>query len=364
MLTALVCPECRGNIQLDDEKEFGFCLYCGCKVVLTDNLKTKVVITHDTELEATRKLLSKYLKQKDWNGVLECCRTIVKYDITDWRAWLVVASHPQTPSMWHIGLENAIEHCDKPDLTEYLKNLKEKCFLVLLSHYQCELNVAGQTIPFSLPMLFDKLTFCRDSGFYHKLDSNNILLLVDSGEHSYYDYNRESSEYFTVDRDMSVFFNNDLKTTLTTANDIEVYRYPSVGLSDLDPSTPVDKFTCLRKRKVLIDKPEDLDKINIYVDGKKASIESENGVSFFYAGPESLLFNGNEIPELRSSVTVKGTSDVRLVLKEKPVTYKRRVSLLKSETVNATCYELTIEDIPESFDRYIGFGAIEEEYGE
>ena len=69
MLTPLVCPECRGNIQLDDEKEFGFCLYCGCKVVLTDNLKTKVVVTHDTELEATRKLLSNYLKQKDWHGV-------------------------------------------------------------------------------------------------------------------------------------------------------------------------------------------------------------------------------------------------------------------------------------------------------
>ena len=33
-LIALKCPECGGDIQLDDAREFGFCMYCGCKVLL------------------------------------------------------------------------------------------------------------------------------------------------------------------------------------------------------------------------------------------------------------------------------------------------------------------------------------------
>lgn len=31
-LEPLICPQCNGDVVLDDEQEFGFCKYCGTKV--------------------------------------------------------------------------------------------------------------------------------------------------------------------------------------------------------------------------------------------------------------------------------------------------------------------------------------------
>ena len=30
----LVCPNCKTNLELDDTREFGFCQYCGTKILL------------------------------------------------------------------------------------------------------------------------------------------------------------------------------------------------------------------------------------------------------------------------------------------------------------------------------------------
>lgn len=38
VLVALKCPHCGGDIQLDDAHEFGFCLYCGTKIIVRDEV--------------------------------------------------------------------------------------------------------------------------------------------------------------------------------------------------------------------------------------------------------------------------------------------------------------------------------------
>ena len=40
-MVALKCPECGADIELDDSREFGFCLYCGTKV-----MQDKVIVEH------------------------------------------------------------------------------------------------------------------------------------------------------------------------------------------------------------------------------------------------------------------------------------------------------------------------------
>lgn len=36
-IIALVCPQCGGEISIDNEREFGFCSYCGTKIILKNN---------------------------------------------------------------------------------------------------------------------------------------------------------------------------------------------------------------------------------------------------------------------------------------------------------------------------------------
>ncbi len=40
-LKALVCPQCNANLQIDDSRDFGFCQYCGTKVMLHDTIEVK-----------------------------------------------------------------------------------------------------------------------------------------------------------------------------------------------------------------------------------------------------------------------------------------------------------------------------------
>lgn len=41
-VTALVCPRCGAQIELDDSREYGFCSYCGSKIMLGEHIYVHV----------------------------------------------------------------------------------------------------------------------------------------------------------------------------------------------------------------------------------------------------------------------------------------------------------------------------------
>jgi len=43
MLISLKCPHCHGDVQLDDSREFGFCMYCGTKILNEKSEQTIVI---------------------------------------------------------------------------------------------------------------------------------------------------------------------------------------------------------------------------------------------------------------------------------------------------------------------------------
>ena len=44
-LIALRCPNCSGDIALDDSREFGFCLYCGTKIMVQKVVKVETSVS-------------------------------------------------------------------------------------------------------------------------------------------------------------------------------------------------------------------------------------------------------------------------------------------------------------------------------
>lgn len=55
-LKALICPQCGANLQLDDNREFGFCEFCGAKV----QIKEVIEIKHSGQIKIDNKLLWKH----------------------------------------------------------------------------------------------------------------------------------------------------------------------------------------------------------------------------------------------------------------------------------------------------------------
>ena len=52
----LVCPNCKANLELDDSREFGFCQYCGTKILLEKeqpNIVINNVIVNNTNVNIT-----------------------------------------------------------------------------------------------------------------------------------------------------------------------------------------------------------------------------------------------------------------------------------------------------------------------
>ena len=64
-LIALKCPECSGEIQLDDTREFGFCLYCGCKVVLK---RPPTTTDSQKDIRGLLVLAADSLESRDWES--------------------------------------------------------------------------------------------------------------------------------------------------------------------------------------------------------------------------------------------------------------------------------------------------------
>ena len=57
-LTVMQCPNCHGEVQVDDSRDFGFCMYCGSKI----QLKTKVEIENENSENNMLKRGKSFLK--------------------------------------------------------------------------------------------------------------------------------------------------------------------------------------------------------------------------------------------------------------------------------------------------------------
>lgn len=53
-LVSLKCPNCSGNIQMDDSKEKGFCMYCGSDFLVKDEIY-RIYVEHSGSVELSRK---------------------------------------------------------------------------------------------------------------------------------------------------------------------------------------------------------------------------------------------------------------------------------------------------------------------
>ena len=49
-ITALKCPSCGADINLDSSREYGYCSYCGCQIQIGD--RTNIHVTHEFKGDA------------------------------------------------------------------------------------------------------------------------------------------------------------------------------------------------------------------------------------------------------------------------------------------------------------------------
>lgn len=84
---AAKCPACGGEIQLDDSKESGFCMYCGSRVLLEQAIPQKVEIDGLATLEVKLKNAEAYSNLGKYKEAYNTYRRLTEEFTNDYRAW-------------------------------------------------------------------------------------------------------------------------------------------------------------------------------------------------------------------------------------------------------------------------------------
>ena len=117
-LFTVFCPECREQIQLNDEKEFGFCMNCGCRIDVASVRAPAKRTEERAEPEIPEALRETYEKAKagDMNAQYElgtCFMTGkgIHQDFEYAMEWLLKAADQGEPfAMYNIGILYSCGH--------------------------------------------------------------------------------------------------------------------------------------------------------------------------------------------------------------------------------------------------------------
>lgn len=85
------CPSCGGAIQLDNKKEFGFCLYCGTRVILSESIPQRVKIEGFQTLDDKLANAEAYIKLEEYDKAFVLLNQITEEFTCDYRAWWLLA---------------------------------------------------------------------------------------------------------------------------------------------------------------------------------------------------------------------------------------------------------------------------------
>jgi DNA-directed RNA polymerase subunit RPC12/RpoP len=89
-LVQVKCPSCGGDIQLDDSREFGFCVYCGAKVMYKEavqKIEGSVTVEGIAGLEKLLANAETFRKLGNQSKEIEVLTRVTEDYPEDWRGW-------------------------------------------------------------------------------------------------------------------------------------------------------------------------------------------------------------------------------------------------------------------------------------
>jgi len=87
-LIALTCPNCQANIDLDDSREFGFCSYCGTKLIMQD-VRSNVRIDESEKLHNLIEIAKTTLPHESIENIQNMATRILELDSSGWYGWFL-----------------------------------------------------------------------------------------------------------------------------------------------------------------------------------------------------------------------------------------------------------------------------------
>ncbi len=100
---AAKCPQCGGDLQLDNDKDTAFCMHCGSKIIVQEAIR-KVQVDNTHMLEFWMKMANSAANAGNYEESYEYYTKVVENDLNNWKAtflkgiaagWLSKFSNPR-----------------------------------------------------------------------------------------------------------------------------------------------------------------------------------------------------------------------------------------------------------------------------
>lgn len=147
-LIALKCPNCSGDVQLDDGREFGFCIYCGTRIMISDFVTRKIEIDYSGKASSYADIALDWLRRGEKERAKEYADKALDEDPLNPDAWYVKGMLSEDRVDKNMAFERSIKS-NRPDVVEATKkelDELEKGFVVMIVNEIYQIALPGQVL--------------------------------------------------------------------------------------------------------------------------------------------------------------------------------------------------------------------------
>ena len=166
-LIALRCPHCNGAVELDDTNSFGFCQYCGTKVLVADVTSPASPVSGASgDVANLIKLAEQTLESTD-SEVADVANRILALDADNPYGWyyrgVSAAMRGDTEGMYNAWCK-ALEHSTTPDFENLRGGMVDYAVAATVNAYDCDETVTS-AVPCEFIYRYDSLIGEEDDRF-------------------------------------------------------------------------------------------------------------------------------------------------------------------------------------------------------
>ena len=154
----IVCPKCGGDVELEDSREFGFCMYCGTKIMISEMITQKVRIDESHKVDSWLSFCESDMSTRDYDSLEKHAEKILENDKDNSVGWYYKGAAQIGKGKFESGYESwikCVNNChDGKYLMDFFKKIPDFVYTstyLLNQEWSCKPNDEQTEFNFASP---------------------------------------------------------------------------------------------------------------------------------------------------------------------------------------------------------------------
>ena len=119
----IVCPKCHGDIELEDSREFGYCSYCGTKIMISEMIPQKIQFDESHKIGTWLSFCESELKSGNYGDLEKHAEKILENEGENYLGWYYIGAAQIGLGKFDTGFESWVKCIKKCQDLSFLKDM-------------------------------------------------------------------------------------------------------------------------------------------------------------------------------------------------------------------------------------------------